>query len=319
MRKHKAFTLIELLVVVAIITLLISILLPSLGRARELARRVKCASNLRSIGQAMYIYANDNYGQFPATEIDPSLAGRNARPGRYRSADAPDPPGGGGQPGDPQKQPIDPDKKDGTPSTTADLWLLVQGALATPGLFVCPSTSKKADDFAGRDPAELYDFAGTGEGQLGVSAPNLSYGYHFGHDGLYEDEDHTSGVTNGTNMDSRFPVMADENPYFYPEDKLTRGGHGYPTNRGHGESPNGNSLNHLEEGQNILFPDCHVSFKKDPMQGIEGDNIYTRGQSGTGAIGSDPSGLPGLPITGPSPSRPNPANLVSITDCLILP
>jgi prepilin-type N-terminal cleavage/methylation domain-containing protein/prepilin-type processing-associated H-X9-DG protein len=52
----RAFTLIELLVVVAIISLLISILLPSLAAARENGRRVKCSTNLRSIGQASQIY-----------------------------------------------------------------------------------------------------------------------------------------------------------------------------------------------------------------------------------------------------------------------
>ncbi|MBC8105983.1 MAG: zinc-ribbon domain-containing protein [Anaerolineae bacterium] len=46
---------------------LMSILLPSLGRARETANRVKCASNLRQIGQAMLLYANDNRGAYPHT------------------------------------------------------------------------------------------------------------------------------------------------------------------------------------------------------------------------------------------------------------
>ncbi|CAN5616147.1 hypothetical protein BH09PLA1_BH09PLA1_26500 [soil metagenome] len=46
---------------------LISILLPSLNRARETANRVKCASNLRQIGQAMLLYGNDNRGQYPPT------------------------------------------------------------------------------------------------------------------------------------------------------------------------------------------------------------------------------------------------------------
>src|SRR5512140_1283882 len=64
-RKRKGFTLIELLVVVAIIALLISILLPSLARAREIAKRAVCASNLSSIGKAIKVYSNENGDYFP--------------------------------------------------------------------------------------------------------------------------------------------------------------------------------------------------------------------------------------------------------------
>jgi len=58
--RKIAFTLVELLVVISIIALLISILLPSLGKAREQGRRAKCMANLRSMGQAIHIYANDH-------------------------------------------------------------------------------------------------------------------------------------------------------------------------------------------------------------------------------------------------------------------
>src|SRR4051812_9011413 len=59
-RHQGAFTLIELLVVIAIISILAAILFPVFAQARESARQIQCASNMRQIGMAMRMYADDN-------------------------------------------------------------------------------------------------------------------------------------------------------------------------------------------------------------------------------------------------------------------
>lgn len=68
---RAAFTLIELLVVIAVIALLIGILLPALGSAREAGRSAKCLSNQRQIGAAMVLYANANRDFAPREGVEP--------------------------------------------------------------------------------------------------------------------------------------------------------------------------------------------------------------------------------------------------------
>ena len=65
--KHRAFTLIEILVVISIIAVLIALLLPALAKAKRLALRIRCASNMRQIGIALQEYANEYQGQYPLT------------------------------------------------------------------------------------------------------------------------------------------------------------------------------------------------------------------------------------------------------------
>jgi prepilin-type N-terminal cleavage/methylation domain-containing protein/prepilin-type processing-associated H-X9-DG protein len=93
-KRRNGFTLIELLVVISIISVLISMLLPTLSSSRTVAMKVKCAGNLRQITSGHLAYALENRGWFPTAYavtqagITPSITGRNPLEAGYWGADA---------------------------------------------------------------------------------------------------------------------------------------------------------------------------------------------------------------------------------------
>jgi len=175
MKNPKAFTLVELLVVIAILSVLMAIVFPSISESYELSRRTVCASNLRGLGHAMYLYALEGSRRFPA--IAQTYTNTSSNLHLFYPQDRTTAPA-----------------TTGIPSPTVDMWTLVRRNYTHPKQFICPSTNDVPDPAV--DTTAYYDFAGMS---------NLSYGYQYQH--------HPNRRIIGLTSEPTFPVMADGNPY----------------------------------------------------------------------------------------------------------
>jgi type II secretory pathway pseudopilin PulG len=295
-RDRVAFTLVELLVVIGIIAVLIGVLLPVLGRVRESGNRVKCGSNLRSIGQLLTAYASQYKGSYPRTFYDAKMP-----PTPMTFTDAVPPKGVPYEPrGATVSDPfVAPTITVGPNNVPAALFLLIrtQGITAervkdpgdttrekiganytavAPETFICPSSEAVRDPFGGG--------ANSGNARLRSNfsqlPTNLSYSYANPYPNpankLYR-------LSNEVVSD--FVVAADYNPGklgIYDVSAVTEASASV-------EMRKGNSANHKGAGQNVLYGDGRVSFESTPFCGKSRDNIYTVSGSTDGKVTTSPT------------------------------
>ena len=273
MKTKKGFTLVELLVVIAIIAMLMSILMPSLARVRQLAFRMTCGTNLYGIGKAMFIYANDYENELPRAGGKESTLGTVTWNAPDRNTAYGLGPGGTG----------------GKASVTSCLYLLVKFAEVTPKSFVCKSDSG-ASEFKLSDhvspPNELieaWDFGGF----IGGDWPrkHCCYSYHQPLLWVAGTYPYALTILNEPSM----AIAADWNPWMPIPDE-PEGGNWSDTSKPpifnpagtSEEQKQGNAAPHQKDGQNVLFLDGHVYFEKRSYCGMEEDNIYTYWAGSTG-------------------------------------
>ncbi len=305
--QETGFTLIELLVVISIIAILVSILLPALAKARELANRVVCMANIRGIIQAILTYSQSSQGSFPLVSYPNGFnQGPGSQSGYINNPTWWPTATNWYSPGQTAaeavewwyKLPTTGFSPAGTwwPQPSAGAWMLVLQGYTAPQSFICPSDALGSaypsattfvSNFSGSNLQTASPFfgirPGTSNPNPGMNNPANGVGagesYSFAFPWTLFNWTLSPGQWwNSRNANTEVPLVSDMAPVD-DADGDTSGDYQritttLPTANTYGPYIY-NSGNHAGDGQNVGFGDDHVTWEISPYVGQNGDNIFT--------------------------------------------